>query len=742
MRRSTLRGSAVGRDAAAGAWDDSGNSPAHSVTCAQCRERVESNAGNNAARLQHGASNARGCVDDGTTAASETRPAISSSPPPAVNPPGIMQALMTCLVAGSQYLVHPHELVRRPPGNHQPRRRAARDAAGDARDLRGPGGHAAPVCPLRRRLRPRVWRRPGREARLWRRRAQGGCDEARQGALSPPWSRRGHGRRGTVAIRTVLPARAKPASGVEALRRRAWRIRLGCHSRKCHKDGWVSSFRTGRGVQCSSRRRFRAVASLSEAGTHKSISVPSRLYHRAPSSSKPLGGIRVSVPDAVSLRGVQTTLSSRAWRSLHAAPADATAVLARRLLDLGAVIVGKSKSSQFASGREWVDEEAPWNPREDGYQRPLGGAAGAATAMAGYEWLKTAFGFDGIGGVREAAAAQGLYSLRTTPGDIPLAGSQISSPTYDSVGLVSRDVLELFNIASAALNQSHSNTAIPPPKRLVYPVDFFESNGSKDDKEFPSQFVEALENFLGFKADRVNVAAVWRKQPPPEAKGQDLREYMNEAPFRSLCYEFYHEYDEFREAYRDKFRHAPYAEATTQHRWSVGKAVTKRDHDKYQQRIGVFRTWFGDHIGPIAESGDSWTAVVLPFDSAAPKYRDESFGAPPTPHGVTAELLPVLLQTPQMVVPFAQLPYESRISGRREYHPVCGSVMGPRGGDLKIIHLVRRALETAQWRTRVDTGRFAFPVADNARNVDDGHVPGSNVSSHEARTSAGPWGEL
>lgn len=56
----------------------------------------------------------------------------------------------------------------------------------------------------------------------------------------------------------------------------------------------------------------------------------------------------------------------------------------------------------------------------------------------------------------------------------------------------------------------------------------------------------------------------------------------------------------------------------------MGKAVTKQDYDGYQQQIGVFRAWFGDNIGPTAGPGDSWTAMVLPVESAAPKYRDES----------------------------------------------------------------------------------------------------------------------
>lgn len=142
---------------------------------------------------------------------------------------------------------------------------------------------------------------------------------------------------------------------------------------------------------------FRTLPSLSDSGSHKAIAVPSRLYHSAPTRDKPLSGMRISIPDAVSLQGVPTTLSSRAWLALHASsPADATAPLARRLLDLGAVVVGKTKSSQLAAGREWVDEQAPWNRRGDGYQRPAGGGdAGAAAAVTAYQWLRAAYGLDG-----------------------------------------------------------------------------------------------------------------------------------------------------------------------------------------------------------------------------------------------------------------------------------------------------------------------------------------------------------
>lgn len=57
-----------------------------------------------------------------------------------------------------------------------------------------------------------------------------------------------------------------------------------------------------------------------------------------------------------------------------------------------------------------------------------------------------------------------------------------------------------------------------------------------------------------------------------------------------------------------------------------------------------------------------------------------------------------------------QVPFQSRISGKTEYRPVCGSVMGHKGGDSNLVNVVRKAFETAQWRTKADTGSLTFPL--------------------------------
>jgi hypothetical protein len=54
------------------------------------------------------------------------------------------------------------------------------------------------------------------------------------------------------------------------------------------------------------------------------------------------------------------------------------------------------------------------------------------------------------------------------------------------------------------------------------------------------------------------------------------------------------------------------------------------------------------------------------------------------------------------------------------------------GSDLFLIRLVKEAFEAADWRTHVDTGRYTFPVADNARHVADGLSVGGSRLETEA----------
>ncbi|KAL7808789.1 hypothetical protein V8C44DRAFT_350817 [Trichoderma aethiopicum] len=450
---------------------------------------------------------------------------------------------------------------------------------------------------------------------------------------------------------------------------------------------------------------YEALSSLSDNGSHKSIAVPSRLYHPAPSIRKPLSGVRVSITDAISLQGVQTTMSSRAWTQLYGTEDPETAEFAQRLVDMGAIIVGKTKSSQLDSGREWVDVEAPWNPRGDGYQSSGGSAAGAGASVSGYEWMEHAVAADAFEGARVQGCQHGVYSLRASANAVPQlrSGWKFDSETFATAGLMSRNLHDLLSLARLTVNTSSIDMAYP--KRIIYLQDY--APASEDDQYLDDMFAAVLETFLGIKADRVRLSEAWDANPPNDTK-QSLDEYMKEAPFSSFCYEFYHEYADFRSQYKDKFGRQPYIEATPRFRWGIGEKESAPDYGHHRARIEVFRQWFNETIMPVV--GDSETIVIVPFGPPATvQYRDDSPPPPSVIKGLGPEALAPLLGLPHLVVPFAQTRYYSRVTNQDEDRPLSSSILGPHGSDVMLLQLVKAAFDRAEWRSWVGPGRLAFP---------------------------------
>src|SRR5579871_3613607 len=113
-------------------------------------------------------------------------------------------------------------------------------------------------------------------------------------------------------------------------------------------------------------------------------------------SNRPLAGKRIAIKDIIDIKGIETSASSKAYANYHG-PAKATAKAVERLVQLGAIIVGKTRTTQFASGeaaRDWIEYQCPFNPRGDGYLDPAGSSTGSAVAIAAYSWLDYSLGTD------------------------------------------------------------------------------------------------------------------------------------------------------------------------------------------------------------------------------------------------------------------------------------------------------------------------------------------------------------
>ncbi|KAF4998241.1 hypothetical protein FGRMN_3290 [Fusarium graminum] len=326
----------------------------------------------------------------------------------------------------------------------------------------------------------------------------------------------------------------------------------------------------------------------------------------------------------------------RAWKSLYKEASSSTAKYAQELLDQGAVIIGKTKTSQFGTGAEWIDQQAPWSARGDGYHSMKGGSVGAAAALTGYPWLDHSIGVDG------------KYLVSTK--------NHTDDTRFNKTRLLSRTLKGLLDFTSSP--KSEVKTA--SPTKIIIPIDLISPTygGAMND------FVSILENHLNVKADHIEVGKVWESNPPVQAK-ESMQTYMAQAPFRSWCYDYYHAFDEFRVKYRQKFHHEPFAETTPQYFWDQCKDI-KEEHREDTERLEIYRRWFDENILRISTPNSvSDAIIVLPCGNSQVEHRNEPVAPPTVYKGIdSTTLAPVLgasllsfpSSTPRATSPAPQLP--------------------------------------------------------------------------------------
>ena len=131
----------------------------------------------------------------------------------------------------------------------------------------------------------------------------------------------------------------------------------------------------------------------------------------------PLAGVPVAIKDLICTRGLRTTFGSRLYAD-HVPDEDD--VVVERLRDAGAIVIGKTNTSEFGYGAVghnplFATTRNPWNTA----LTPGGSSAGSAAAVAA-RMLTLAIGSDGGGSVRVPAALCGLFGIKPSWGRVPV----------------------------------------------------------------------------------------------------------------------------------------------------------------------------------------------------------------------------------------------------------------------------------------------------------------------------------
>ena len=149
----------------------------------------------------------------------------------------------------------------------------------------------------------------------------------------------------------------------------------------------------------------------------------------------PLAGVPLLVKDVFDTAGVRTTQGSRIFRE-NVPLRSATSV--RRLLDAGAIMLGKANLHEFAWGvtsRNRAYGAVVNSARPD--RIPGGSSGGNASALAA-GLCALGLGTDTGASIRLPAAACGVAGLKPAFGSVPADGLWPLAPSFDHVGPLAR----------------------------------------------------------------------------------------------------------------------------------------------------------------------------------------------------------------------------------------------------------------------------------------------------------------
>ncbi|KAH7320658.1 amidase signature domain-containing protein, partial [Stachybotrys elegans] len=396
-----------------------------------------------------------------------------------------------------------------------------------------------------------------------------------------------------------------------------------------------------------------------------SVPVPSRHYYPKPSPDKPLSGVRMGVKDIFDLEGTKTGAGSRAYFDLYP-PRDTTASSVQRLIDLGAVVVGKLKTAQFATGErpttDYVDQLAPFNPRGDGYQNPSASSCGIGAAMASYDWLDLGVGSDTGGSIRGPAMANGLFGMRSW------------------------------------FRPQSNYTSFPG--RIILPEEFWPTFNSTSMPVF-DKFINNLSTFLNATIERINTNDSYVEY----TNSSGLQEFVGIVPVILLLDRWRGFGEKFVADYAAKFDRHPFLDPVPRNGLSRLPYVDPESYNQSIPRLMEYKDWYNSKIVTTCEDA----LVLYPMGPGREDYRDNALNSqlPPIPSTQDLQALQASAAgVPDYTIPLGVRRYNSKASLREEELPVSIGIIAGAGCDHMLVDLVAHLGDVIpDFKTTVRTGR-------------------------------------
>jgi len=304
-------------------------------------------------------------------------------------------------------------------------------------------------------------------------------------------------------------------------------------------------------------------------------------------AGKPLGrlhGLPIALKDIIDAKGMTAELGSPIFKGRMP---ESDAKIVERLHEMGAVIIGKTATTEFA----FVHPSETCNPHSLEHS-PGGSSSGSAAAVAGYH-VPLAIGTQTNGSVIRPASFCGTYGFKPTRGVIPRTGVLQTSMSLDQVGVFARSLEDVALLVDALAIYDPEDAASYPRARPQM------AEGVRSNPPVDPDLVWLDLPFL----DRLNAEATEAMEEVVSALG-DRVERIEAPPFFGDLIETQrtiHEYEICQHMAETFDKHWDKISATLQPVIKHGQAISK---DEYDNAIGV-----------MGEVGSFFEEFFMDFDA-------------------------------------------------------------------------------------------------------------------------------